>query len=91
MVYIQSDIIEICSRKSSYRPPVEKDKIENDRDPLFKERNPQMPPLGSRVKRGRDWRYENQDDYGPGTVIGHSKMGKFCTIHCLYYVFNRLS
>lgn len=50
-----------------------------------------MPPLGSRVKRGRDWRYENQDDYGPGTVIGHSKRGKFCTIHCLYYVFNRLS
>lgn len=50
-----------------------------------------MPPLGSRVKRGRDWRYENQDDYGPGTVIGHSKRGKFCTIHYLYYVFNRLS
>lgn len=46
-------------------------------DPLFQERNPQMPPLGSRVKRGRDWRYENQDDYGPGTVIGHSKRGKF--------------
>lgn len=60
-------------------------------DPLFQERNPQMPPLGSRVKRGRDWRYENQDDYGPGTVIGHSKRGKFCTIHCLYNVLNRLS
>nr|XP_034323558.1 uncharacterized protein LOC117688885 [Crassostrea gigas] len=76
----QNDIIEICSRKSSYRPPDEKDKIEKDMDPLFQERNPQMPPLGSRVKRGRDWRYENQDDYGPGTVIGHSKRDEWLIV-----------
>lgn len=39
-----------------------------------------MPPLGSRVKRGRDWRYENQDNYGPGTVIGHSKMEEWLIV-----------
>lgn len=59
-------------------PPDEKDEVGIDTDYAFKEKNPHMPPLGSRVKRGRDWRYENQDDYGPGTVIGHSKRGKFC-------------
>ncbi|XP_053390795.1 uncharacterized protein LOC128553645 [Mercenaria mercenaria] len=29
-------------------------------------------PIGSRVKRGRDWRWGNQDKGGPGTIIGHS-------------------
>lgn len=35
------------------------------------ERYPQLPRLGSRVKRGRDWIYDNRDNYGPGTVLGH--------------------
>lgn len=69
-------------------PPDEKEEVGTDTEVLFEEKNPHMPPLGSRVKRGRDWRYENQDNYGPGTVIGHSKMGKFFTYHYLYYTFN---
>lgn len=46
-----------------------------DEQELYKERDPNMPPLGSRVKRGRDWQWGDQDKYGPGTVIGHSKNG----------------
>lgn len=36
-----------------------------------------MPCAGTRVRRGRHWNYENQDDYGVGTVIGHSEEGVF--------------
>lgn len=72
-------------------PPGEKDQIGNDMEVLFEERNPKMPPLGSRVKRGRDWRYEYQDNLGRGTVIGHSEMGKYYTFHCFYYTFNHWS
>lgn len=76
----QKDILELCSRKSSFLPPDEKDEVGIDTDYAFKEKNPHMPPLGSRVKRGRDWRYENQDNYGPGTVIGHSKMEEWLIV-----------
>ena len=31
----------------------------------------EMPALGSRVRRGPDWRWDNQDGEGPGTIIGH--------------------
>ncbi|XP_067666488.1 uncharacterized protein [Haliotis asinina] len=34
-----------------------------------------LPPLGSRVVRGPDWRWGNQDSQGPGTVINHDADG----------------
>lgn len=37
------------------------------------EYNSQMPPVGTRVRRGPDWRWGNQDRYGPGTVVSHSE------------------
>lgn len=43
----------------------------------FKERYSDMPCAGTRVRRGRHWNYENQDDHGVGTVIGHSEEGVF--------------
>lgn len=36
-----------------------------------------MPSIGTRVRRGKDWLYGNQDSYGVGTVTGHSDKGKF--------------
>ena len=35
-----------------------------------------VPPVGSRVVRGPDWKYDNADGEGPGTVIGHSSGSK---------------
>nr|XP_034324566.1 uncharacterized protein LOC117689052 isoform X2 [Crassostrea gigas] len=35
----------------------------------------EMPPIGSRVRRGPDWRWENQDDNMPGTVVAHKARG----------------
>ncbi|XP_061173382.1 uncharacterized protein LOC133182550 [Saccostrea echinata] len=32
-----------------------------------------LPPLGARVRRGPDWRWNDQDQGGPGTVIGHDE------------------
>ncbi|XP_071117386.1 uncharacterized protein [Haliotis cracherodii] len=32
-----------------------------------------LPPLGTRVERGPDWRWGNQDSDGPGTVINHGQ------------------
>lgn len=56
------------------------DEIEDKRESLYVEKYPQMPRLGSRVKRGRDWMYDDHDNYGPGTVVGHLKEGihKIC-------------
>lgn len=34
-----------------------------------------LPPIGSRVCRGPDWMWKNQDSDGPGTVIGHNNDG----------------
>ncbi|XP_062586128.1 uncharacterized protein LOC134247760 isoform X2 [Saccostrea cucullata] len=72
----QRDIFEICSNKSLYNSREDiKDEIEAENDDIFHERNPHMPPLGSRVKRGPGWIYDNQDNNGPGTVIGHQNDG----------------
>ncbi|XP_046572305.1 uncharacterized protein LOC124280415 isoform X2 [Haliotis rubra] len=32
-----------------------------------------LPPLGTRVERGPDWKWGNQDADGPGTVINHGQ------------------
>ncbi len=32
---------------------------------------PGIPPLGSRVVRGKDWKWGNQDCEGPGTIVTH--------------------
>ncbi|XP_034324656.2 uncharacterized protein [Magallana gigas] len=76
----QNDIYEICSRKSLY---VSFDRIKDDieeRLDTFEERDPRMPPMGTRVKRGRDWKWKFQDRFGPGTVIGHSREVGWLTV-----------
>lgn len=48
---------------------------EHDHDEDFKDRYSTMPGVGTRVRRGRDWHYGNQDSQGVGTVTGHSNQG----------------
>ncbi|OWF42623.1 E3 ubiquitin-protein ligase HERC2 [Mizuhopecten yessoensis] len=43
--------------------------------PMHKEHDPNMPPIGTRMRRGSAWKWANQDTEGPGTVIGHQKNG----------------
>ena len=35
-----------------------------------------MPNVGTRVRRGPDWKWQNQDSGGSGTVTGHSRRSK---------------
>lgn len=41
------------------------------KQPSYRETNTKLPRLGSRVRRGPDWEYSNQDSEGPGTIVGH--------------------
>ena len=59
-----------------FRDDVEED-IENEREKLYEERDTRLPSLGSRVRRGRDWHFSDQDNLGPGTVIGHCKKSEY--------------
>ncbi|XP_013416937.1 uncharacterized protein LOC106178346 [Lingula anatina] len=40
-------------------------------------------PIGTRVVRGPDWKWENQDGDGPGTVVGYGK-GSWVWVHWDY-------
>ncbi|XP_060082739.1 uncharacterized protein LOC132562033 [Ylistrum balloti] len=42
---------------------------------MYIEQDPNMPPIGTRVRRGPSWKWKNQDTEGPGTVIGHQDNG----------------
>lgn len=62
-----NQVFEILNEKEVYG-----DIDENEDDENFKERYSTMPCVGTRVRRGKDWCYENQDSEGVGTVIGHT-------------------
>lgn len=88
MACFQDAIYEICSKKSLYGS-LDSSKLEKDENnDAFKERNPHMPHLGSRVRRGRDWKWDDQDNLGLGTVIGHCKKGNSkCIGNVIFFAF----
>ena len=47
-------------------------------DKFYKEKYSTVPKLGTRVRRGPHWSYQNQDSEGPGTIVGHGDYGR-CT------------
>lgn len=53
-----------------------KEEIEKEKETEFQEKYLHMPKIGTRVRRGQDWKWKNQDGQGPGTVVGHSKRSK---------------
>ena len=51
-----------------------------DPDNMYKESTSKMfPQIGSRVRRGPDWHWTDQDNGGPGTVVGHDEEGNDTT------------
>lgn len=40
-----------------------------------------LPPVGTRVRRGPDWCYGHQDSNGPGTIVGHKEIGCKVILH----------
>ncbi|XP_062614449.1 uncharacterized protein LOC134276185 [Saccostrea cucullata] len=73
----KDDIFELWTKKSLYTSePSEEDEDSDGREGGdLEKRDPCMPDLGVRVKRGPDWQWKNQDSHGPGTVIGYSREG----------------
>lgn len=51
---------------------------EDPEDEYYKEKYAMVPKLGTRVRRGPNWTFENQDSEGVGTVVGHGNLGT-CT------------
>nr|XP_022329954.1 uncharacterized protein LOC111128567 [Crassostrea virginica] len=69
------DICEIIGNTHVYCSKMPKDveetEEEDDNEMEFQERDPIAPNVGTRVKRGPDWMWKNQDGRGAGTVVGH--------------------
>ncbi|XP_061168839.1 uncharacterized protein LOC133178095 [Saccostrea echinata] len=79
----KDDIFEICSLKSVFisMDEIQAENEKNEEQNLFQFMDPSMPPLGSRVKRGPDWMWKNQDQRGPGTVVAHSDDAGWLIVH----------
>jgi hypothetical protein len=71
LILNQSYICEIINEKEVYSAEVNNE----DSDDLYIERHPTMPCAGTRVRRGPDWQWKNQDTHGVGTITGHSRRG----------------
>ncbi|XP_056021560.1 uncharacterized protein LOC125649346 isoform X2 [Ostrea edulis] len=64
-------IVDFVERRGSFRIEDQYLIVDNNDDEKYQELFHHMPPLGSRVKRGPNWKWQNQDAEGIGTVVGH--------------------
>ncbi|XP_062603232.1 uncharacterized protein LOC134265002, partial [Saccostrea cucullata] len=46
-------------------------RVEDEEGRWYKEKYSTIPRLGTRVRRGPHWRFQNQDSEGIGTIVGH--------------------
>ncbi|OWF52702.1 uncharacterized protein LOC110447412 isoform X2 [Mizuhopecten yessoensis] len=53
------------------KSPVLRKDLYGDKGDVMEEVNTYMPCIGTRVRRGPNWHWGNQDCEGPGTVVGH--------------------
>ncbi|XP_061168822.1 uncharacterized protein LOC133178072 [Saccostrea echinata] len=68
------DVCEVIENRDAYGSGVkiiEEREIEDEKE--YEERDANMPCVGTRVRRGPDWKWKNQDGHGIGTVVGHSQ------------------
>ena len=74
----------MCSCILGFTPPVVEDDLpelpdwtyERQLVQLSVEEKGRLPAIGTRVKRGADWKWGNEDGYGPGTIVGHKDNGR---------------
>ncbi|XP_061168824.1 uncharacterized protein LOC133178075 [Saccostrea echinata] len=64
------NVVEILNNRRAYEMFVYRndDHLEHE---VYSERNESLLAPGTRVRRGPNWHYRNQDSNGPGTVTGH--------------------
>jgi len=69
--YIQQDLKEL---KEDVKRQVNRnmfEKLSSSKNMYKESTNSDFPTIGSRVRRGPDWKWQQQDGEGPGTIIGH--------------------
>nr|XP_022335016.1 uncharacterized protein LOC111131672 [Crassostrea virginica] len=64
------DIYGILTNRQTYEMNIYFNEQSLERS-LYVERDPELPPIGTRVRRGPSWPYTNQDSHVAGTIIGH--------------------
>ncbi|XP_062596393.1 uncharacterized protein LOC134257807 [Saccostrea cucullata] len=64
------DVFEILKNRHAYDMNVYPDE-ESMEECEYRGRDSRLPPPGTRVRRGPNWHYNDQDSNGPGTIIGH--------------------
>jgi hypothetical protein len=73
----QDDILEIINERKAFEPVMDID-TDDDEERESCEYSSQMPPVGTRVRRGPDWQWGCQDMLGTGTVVSHAERGNCC-------------
>lgn len=78
----QSRAAKSQAQTNGARPQVNQERPELPRwshtrnvDSITFEEQSGLPSIGSRVVRGKDWKWEDQDGGGPGTIVGHKDKG----------------
>ncbi|XP_062596397.1 uncharacterized protein LOC134257816 [Saccostrea cucullata] len=74
-----NQICEILNEKSVYTNDEAEFGASDEEE--FKERYSTMPCIGTRVRRGKDWEWGDQDSNEVGTVVGHSTQVGWINVH----------
>lgn len=74
-LHVKEDLVEYIQNPPPQRKDDSDDESDNDD---YIETDINMPPIGTRVRRGPDWQsnFDEQDSRGPGTVVSHDRSGK---------------
>nr|XP_034323091.1 uncharacterized protein LOC105333516 isoform X1 [Crassostrea gigas] len=71
----QVDLEDLVEYIRNPPPQMGTDRHDNETNNSHRKPTTSMPPIGTRVRRGPDWRYNEQDTHGPGTVVDIDRDG----------------
>lgn len=85
-ILCKDTIRELLNNRAKIMLDQEKFEDEDPEEEYYKEKYAMVLKLGTRVRRGPHWTFENQDSEGVGTVVGHGELGtcKIKDVHILY-------
>ncbi|XP_052224644.1 uncharacterized protein LOC127840182 isoform X2 [Dreissena polymorpha] len=66
------DVHEMHMESRIYHKRIERERMRPPLDKYLESSNARFPVIGTRVIRGPDWHYEDQDKNKPGTIVGHA-------------------
>ncbi|XP_052278672.1 uncharacterized protein LOC127877082 isoform X2 [Dreissena polymorpha] len=75
------DLRDIERTSANYLARIERGERQSREEKYHESSNPQLPMIGTRVVRGLDWTYVDQDKNGPGTIVGHAANDAVVWVH----------